>query len=153
MGVSNEWLRTDNKAGSVDLSSLALPAGHKDRIEVAEFRVARGLWYVLCSLDETELCEDAIGPVKLDIRGPNRIGFKGEEIHMAALAIKNWLAESRHYPSHGNVDLENAIIHEGDRLTINGHATSPVEVAWVRESVVPPSKPDYTNESRFYANI
>lgn len=65
MGVNQEWLRTDGKAGSVDLSILA--RAKEERIKSIAFRTISELWYSLTPVDETELQPDGIiAPVHLE---------------------------------------------------------------------------------------
>lgn len=137
MGVNKEWLRTDGKAGAVDLSILA--GDEKTRIISIAFRTASELWYNLSPLEETALATDGnIAPVNLQFDPLARIngGFI-EEAGLALRFIKNWATERRHFPRFGEVAVTNAIIREGDPLTINGRNTSPVDVAWVTEYVDP----------------
>jgi hypothetical protein len=137
MGVNTEWLRTDGKAGSVDLSILA--RAEEERVKSIAFRTVSELWYNLSPLDETELQSDGtIAPVHLEFDPWARIngGFV-EEAGLALRFIKKWVTERRHFQSSGDVAITNAVIHEGDPLTINGRDTSPVDVAWVREYVDP----------------
>jgi hypothetical protein len=139
VGVNQEWLRSDGKAGSVDLSILA--RAKEERIKSITFRTVSELWYSLTPIDETELQPDGtITPVHLEFDPWARInGGLVEEVDLALKFIKKWATERRHFPSFGEVTLTNAIICEGDSLTINGRNTSPVDVAWVREYVDPGS--------------
>jgi hypothetical protein len=140
MGVDKEWLRPDGKAGSVDLSILA--GDERARIKSIGFRTVSELWYSLSPLEETTLQTDgSIAPVRLQFDPWARIngGFV-EETGLALKFIKKWATERRHFPSFGEVAVANAIIHEGEPLTINGRNTSPVDVAWVTEYVDDPSE-------------
>ena len=137
MGVSKEFLRTDGKAGAVDLSILA--GDEKTRIKSIAFRTLSELWYNLSPLEETALATDGnIAPVNLQFDPWARIngGFV-EEAVLALKFIKKWATERRHFPRAGEVAVANAIIREGDPLTINGRDTSPVDIAWVCEYVDP----------------
>ncbi|MDB5175901.1 MAG: hypothetical protein JWM81_759 [Candidatus Saccharibacteria bacterium] len=140
MGVDKEWLRTDGKAGSVDLSILA--GDETARIKSIALRTVSELWYSLSPLEETALQADGtISPVYLQFDPWARItGGPIEEAGLALKFIKKWATERRHFPRCGAVAITNAIIHEGEPLTINGHTTSPVDVAWVTEYVNDPSE-------------
>ena len=137
MGVNEEWLRTDGKAGSVDLSILA--RAEEEKLKSIAFRTVSGLWYRLSPLDETELhSDDTIAPVHLQFdHWARKNGGFVEETGLALKFIKKWATERRHFPSFGKVALTNAVIYKGDPITINGCKTSPVDVAWVREYVDP----------------
>lgn len=135
MGVNKEWLRTDGKAGSVDLSILT--SDKKDRIKSIGLRTVSELWYSLSPLEDTELQEDGtIYPVHLEFDPWARIngGFV-EEAGLALKFIKKWATERRYFPNFGKVAVTNSIIHEGDPIVINGRNTSFVDVAWVTEYV------------------
>lgn len=139
MGLNQEWLRTDGKAGSVDLSILV---DEKERIKSIGLRTISELWYSLSPLEDTAFHEDGtISPVHLQFDPWARIngGFI-EEAGLALKFIKTWATERRHFPRYGQVAVANAVIQEGDPLTINGHNTSPVDVAWVTEYVDDPSE-------------
>lgn len=141
MGVPESWIREDDKAGSVDLSVLALPQDSWERPDNLSFRTRSGLWYELEPMDETEIQPDnTLYPVHLEFGDTARItGNTVEEAGLALLFIKKWVVERRHFPRIGEVSLLNTVIHEGDRLTINGRQTSPVDVAWMTERVDPAS--------------
>jgi hypothetical protein len=136
MGVEQSWLRTDGKAGSVDLAILANE--EKTTIKSISFRTLSRLWYTLSPLDDTELQSESgiITPVHLEFDPWARMngGFI-EEAGLALRSIKQWATERRHFPNAGEVTIANAIIREGDPLVINGRETSPVDVAWVTEFV------------------
>ena len=137
MGVEQNWLRTDGKAGSVDLSILA---NEKATIESVTFRTLSRLWYTLTPLGETELhtTSGLITPVRLEFDPAARMnGGLVEETGLALRSIKQWATERRHFPNPGEVVIANAVIREGDPLIINGRQTSPVDVAWVTEIVDP----------------
>jgi hypothetical protein len=135
MGVNKEWLRTDGKAGSVDLSILA---GNDDsNIKFIALRTVSKLWYNLSPLEDTSLHADGtIAPVHLEFDPWARIdGGLIEEAGLALAFLRKWATERRHFPRRGEVAVTNAVIYEGDPLTINGHNTSPVDVAWACEYV------------------
>jgi hypothetical protein len=136
MGVEQSWLRTDGKAGSVDLAILANEG--KATIQSVSFRTLSKLWYTLSPLDGTELqsADGIITPVHLEFDPWARMngGFI-EETGIALRSIKQWVTERRHFPNPGEVAIANAIVREGDPLVINGRETSPVDVAWVTEFV------------------
>lgn len=136
MGVEQSWLRTDGKAGSVDLAILA---GESDaHVKSISFRTMSKLWYTLRPLDNTELQPETglITPVRLEFDPWARMnGGLIEETSIALRSIKQWATERRHFPNPGEVSVTNAVIREGDPLVINGRETSPVDVAWVTEFV------------------
>ncbi|MEO8863121.1 MAG: hypothetical protein ABI354_02250, partial [Candidatus Saccharimonadales bacterium] len=90
-------------------------------------------------IEETALQADGtISPIHLEFDPWARInGGFFEETGLAISFVKKWATERRHFPSFGEVAVANAIIHEGDPITINGRNTSPVDVAWVTEYVDP----------------
>lgn len=141
MGAPESLIRTDEKAGSVDLSVLALPQDDWERPENLSFRTKSGLWYELKPMGETEIQPDnTIYPVHLEFGNTARItGNIIEEAGLALLFIKKWAMERRHFPRIGAVSLLNTVITEGNRLTINGRQTGPVDVAWMTERVDPVS--------------
>lgn len=139
MGVPESWIRDDEKAGSVDLSMLALPVGEWERPESVSFKTKRGLWYRFSPHENTALSGDTIEPVKLKFDPSARIGGPFaivEELGLAVKFAKNWLIERRNFQV-GLVAVKNTLITEGDSLEINGHSTSPVDVGWVTERVNP----------------
>lgn len=141
MGVPESWVREDDKAGSVDLSVLALPRDSWDRPDLLSFRSRAGLWFEIKPMDETEIQPDnSLYPVHLEFGSTARTtGNIIEEAGLALKFIKKWAVERRHFPRVGAVSLMNTVIHEGDRLTINGRQTSPIDVAWMTERVDPAS--------------
>lgn len=146
MGVPESWIRQDEKAGSVDLALLAEPMGSWDRPKSMSFRTRTGLWYKLSPMDESEehtatalQRDDTLYPVKLEFDPVARIsGNMLEEVGLGLLYIKKWVTERRHFRV-GAISLLNTVISEGDRLTIEGRQTGPIDVAWVTERVNPAS--------------
>lgn len=142
MGANEAWLlRKDDKVGSVDLSILALSEDDYDRPESISFRTKTGLWYELKPQSETEICSPSvICPV--EFKRSSRSGPYENVLDAAQsipLEIKNFITEGRHFPKIGHVAVLNEIVTEGDRLWINGHRTSPLDIAWVTERVDPAS--------------
>lgn len=139
MGAMKEWLRTDSRVGSVDLSILALPETDYSRPETISFLSKRGVWYNLKPLAETALAEDGtIFPVQLE--RSNRSG-PYENILDASIniipEIMKWAVEGRHFPHIGSVAVQNQLVTEGDTLDINGRQTGPLDIAWVTERIDP----------------
>lgn len=134
MGLPEDWIRTDGKAGSVDLSKLGPPDDDADRLIGVEMRTIRGFWYILRTLQTTKLVDGVVEPLSLKIGEPGKITGSGlEGARYAGRAALRWMTETRHYPKNETVSVLATTVREGDPLVINGHETSPIDVAWVYE--------------------
>lgn len=133
-------LRTDDKAGYVDLSKLGAPESDEDKIIGVEVRTVKGFWYILRTLENTSLVDGTVEPLRLRVGEPAKITGSGlEAARHAGRAAMRWITETRHFPAHEPVSLLATTIQEGDPLVINGHTTSPIDVAYVYE----PREPAY----------
>jgi len=122
------------RPGAVDLSQLALPAGEVGKIEDVSFRAVSGVWYKLSATEGTRLYNQGEVILGLHLEAATEVCSSAEiyEIPILALnAMKNWFIERRHFHKNGNVIVRNEVIRRGSRLTMSGHRTRPLDVAWV----------------------